>query len=75
MKLIPEIDTIDESVYHLAGGAGSRRGTGGMRTKIAAADLATAQGIDVIITNGNNPRSLYGIVQGEPSGTLFRGRK
>ncbi|MBR0154340.1 MAG: glutamate 5-kinase [Lachnospiraceae bacterium] len=74
-KLIPVIETIDESVYHLAGGAGSRRGTGGMRTKLAAADLATAQGIDVVITNGNNPRSLYEIVKGQPKGTLFRGRK
>ena len=38
-KLIEQIDEIDESVYSLAGGAGSRRGTGGMRTKLQAAQL------------------------------------
>ena len=42
-KLIGRIETIDESVYELAGGAGSRRGTGGMRTKLGAADLCAAQ--------------------------------
>ncbi|MBR1758013.1 MAG: glutamate 5-kinase [Lachnospiraceae bacterium] len=73
-KLISQIDEIDETVYHLAGGAGSRRGTGGMRTKVKAADLATAQGIDVVITNGENPRALYDIVKGVPVGTLFKGK-
>lgn len=41
-KLIERIEYIDDSVYSLAGGAGSRRGTGGMRTKLQAAALATA---------------------------------
>ena len=54
-KLLQQIDTIDEKVYSLAGGAGSRRGTGGMKTKLRAASLATAQGIDTIITNGKKP--------------------
>jgi glutamate 5-kinase len=47
-RLIERIDRIDESVYAFAGGAGSRRGTGGMKTKLQAAALATAQGINVI---------------------------
>ena len=50
--LIKEIAQIDESVYQLAGGAGSRRGTGGMRTKVQAADLATSAGIETIVVNG-----------------------
>ena len=70
-KLISRIDRIDESVYELAGGAGSRRGTGGMRTKLQAADLATNQGIDTIVTNGKNPEALYDIVKGKKVGTLF----
>ena len=74
-RLIEQIDRIDESVYKLAGGAGSRRGTGGMRTKLQAADLATAQGIDTIVTNGKNPEILYKVVSGEPAGTLFKGRR
>lgn len=73
-KLIPRIETIDDSVYALAGGAGSRRGTGGMKTKLQAASLATAQGIDTIITNGKKPSSLYKIVSGDMVGTLFAGK-
>ena len=74
-RLIGQIDVIDKSVYKLAGGAGSRRGTGGMRTKLQAADLATAQGIDTIVTNGKNPEVLYKIVEGQPAGTLFKGHR
>lgn len=74
-KLIDRISQIDESVYAFAGGAGSRRGTGGMKTKLKAAELATAQGIDTIITNGNNPAALYGILKGDSIGTLFMGRR
>ena len=74
-KLISQIDRIDDSVYKLAGGAGSRRGTGGMRTKLQAADLATAQGIDTVVTNGKDPAILYRVVAGEPAGTIFKGRR
>ncbi|MDD2355007.1 MAG: glutamate 5-kinase [Lachnospiraceae bacterium] len=74
-KLISRIETIDESTYKLAGGAGSRRGTGGMRTKLQAADIATSQGIDVIVTNGSNTKALYDIVEGKKVGTLFVAHK
>ncbi|MDR1532627.1 MAG: glutamate 5-kinase [Clostridiales bacterium] len=74
-KLIGKISQIDESVYALAGGAGSRRGTGGMKTKIKAAELATAQGINTTITNGNNPAALYEILKGNSVGTLFTGKQ
>ena len=73
-KLISRIEEIDETVYTLAGGAGSRRGTGGMKTKLRAAALATAQGIDTVITNGKSPESLYEIVKGKKVGTVFTGR-
>lgn len=73
-KRIEYIEHIDDSIYALAGGAGSRRGTGGMRTKLQAASLATAQGIDTIITNSKNPHSLYDIVGGGSAGTVFVGR-
>ena len=72
-KLIPRIDTITEETYALAGGAGSRRGTGGMRTKLQAASMATAQGIDVIVTNGKRPEALWDILEKRPCGTLFAG--
>lgn len=74
-RLIERIETIDESVYVLAGGAGSRRGTGGMRTKLSAAALATAQGTDTVITNGKNPSALYDIIDDISVGTLFVGKK
>ena len=67
-KLVNRIDKTDESVYSLAGGAGSRRGTGGMKTK-----LHISQGTDVITANGNNPYSLYDILGGKNTGTLFAG--
>lgn len=73
-KRINRIEEIDEKVYSLAGGAGSRRGTGGMKTKLQAAKLATAQGIDTIITHGKTPEALYEIVKGNQVGTLFAGK-
>ena len=72
-RLISRIDRITDEMYQMAGGAGSRRGTGGMRTKLKATRYATEQGIDTIITNGKNPSSLYGIINGESIGTLFAG--
>ena len=74
-KRIERINAIDEGVQSLAGGAGSRRGTGGMKTKLQAAKLATAQGIDTIITNGKNPSGLYEIIKGDSVGTLFVGKR
>lgn len=73
-KLISRIEHMDEKVYSLAGGAGSRRGTGGMKTKLRAAGLATMQGIDTIITNGRSPEALYEIVKGNQAGTVFAGK-
>ena len=73
-KLIERVTAIDENVQSLAGGSGSRRGTGGMKTKLQAAKLATAQGIDTIITNGKDPSALYEIIKGTSVGTLFVGK-
>ena len=70
-KLIEQIDEINDETYRLAGGAGSRRGTGGMRTKLQAAELAVSQGISTIVTNGSRPEALYDIVEGRKAGTLF----
>ena len=73
-KLLDRIDEIDASTFELAGGAGSRRGTGGMRTKLKAAQLATAQGIATLVTNGKNPEVLYDVAEGKKVGTLFSAR-
>jgi len=74
-RLIQKIERIDDEVLRSAGGAGSRRGTGGMKTKLKAAELAAAQGIDAIITNGKNPAAIYDIIGGKSAGTLFCGKK
>ncbi|WP_099468698.1 glutamate 5-kinase [Konateibacter massiliensis] len=72
-KRIERVTKIDEEVESLAGGVGSRRGTGGMKTKLKAAKLANLQGIDTIIANGKNPAALYEVIRGGSVGTLFVG--
>ena len=64
---------ITPQVEALAGGAGSKLGTGGMATKIMAAKLTTAAGVDMVIANGSNALVLYDIVAGRPAGTRFAG--
>lgn len=69
-KLLPIVRNIDD-VRSLAGGAGTSLGTGGMITKLEAADRATAAGIHMVITNGENMDALYDILDGKIAGTLF----
>lgn len=74
-KLIPVVEEITEDILKLAGGAGSKQGTGGMATKLQAAQMATAAGCDMVIANGSKPQVLYKIVAGEAVGTRFAGKK
>jgi glutamate 5-kinase len=74
-ELISRVEEITDSVYALAGGAGSRRGTGGMRTKLEAAELATSQGINTLVMNGEDPSKLYDILEGKKIGTLFAAKR
>lgn len=74
-KLIPSVEEITEEILALAGGAGSRQGTGGMATKLQAAQIATAAGCDMVIANGKKPQILYRIIEGEAVGTRFTGKK
>ncbi len=55
----------------MAAGTGSNRGTGGMITKLQAADYATKRGIEVHVMNGNNPKQIYDIFEGKTPGTKF----
>ena len=70
-KLISRVDVIDDTVWSYAGGAGTDRGTGGMITKIKAAEIVTKAGIPMLIVNGKNPEVLYRISDGEHVGTYF----
>ncbi len=74
-KLIAVVEEVTEEIRNCAGGAGTRRGTGGMQTKLTAAELAGSAGIDLVISNGEMPEKLYDIVQGKSVGTLFKGKK
>ena len=70
-KIIPRIHSINKEILSAAGGAGTRRGTGGMKTKLFAAEIVMQRGIDMIITNGKEIDNLYKIADGEEVGTLF----
>ena len=74
-QIIPVIDEITDEIRNCAGGEGTRRGTGGMITKLNAAELVCANGIDMIITNGSRPENLYEIIEGKSVGTLFKGKR
>ncbi len=70
-KLIRQVDKVTPELRAMAGGAGTWRGTGGMATKLNAAELAMEAGVDMVITNGARPETLYAIVAGEAVGTRF----
>ena len=75
-RLLHRITHLDDSVRALAGGCGSNRGTGGMVTKLQAAQICMDCGCDMVIANGNNPDNLYEILEGKDVGTRFtEGRK
>jgi glutamate 5-kinase len=70
-QLIPEVAAIDDSVRRLAGGSVSGLGTGGMSTKIQAAEVATRAGVKVVIASGRRPELIGRILAGESVGTAF----
>jgi len=69
--LIRDIKHITPDIEAVAGGAGSIASTGGMRTKIEAAKIATAAGVDCIITSGTQEQVLHRILSGEAARTRF----
>jgi len=74
-KRILDIWEITEAVERMAGGEGSLVGTGGMRTKLAAAKIATNSGIDVVVAKSDEPDVLRRIVEGSSVGTMFHARQ
>jgi glutamate 5-kinase len=74
-QLIPVVYELTDDIIALAGGKGSEFGTGGMTTKLHAAQICGKAGIDMVIANGQNPDVLYDIVAGRNVGTRFLGHK
>ncbi len=72
ISVVPEIT---DEIKALAGDAGSAMGTGGMKTKLIAAEIATGAGCDMFIANGTDPEILYNIIEGKSVGTKFIGKK
>ncbi|WP_372871026.1 glutamate 5-kinase [Shewanella sp.] len=70
-RLIPEVQHIDDSLRLLAGGSVSGLGTGGMATKLEAADIARRAGIEVIIASGHHPEVIKKSAGRESVGTRF----
>ncbi len=70
-RLLHRITAIDESVLELAGASSSSQGTGGMVTKLRAAQICMSCGCDMVIANGNAPGNLYDILDGKEVGTTF----
>ena len=70
--LIPVIEKIDESIYKLAGGTVNKLATGGMRTKIEAAEKACEHGILTYILNGTRSDVFEQLTNGQNPGTRFK---
>lgn len=70
-RLIPLVTSISRSLERAAGGSGSKVGTGGMATKVAAAKRVGRFGVPTLLVNGRDLRNLPGALAGEEIGTLF----
>ena len=69
--LLHKVTKIDDRIMNLAGVSSTTQGTGGMVTKLHAAEICLACGCDMVIANGNNPENLYDILDGKDVGTKF----
>lgn len=71
-KFISLVEKIDESVMNMGSNeTGSSVGTGGMNTKLLAAQIATSCGADMIIANSSDIHIIHRIIDGKELGTLF----
>lgn len=72
--LIAEVEAIHESHFALAGGAGSKVGTGGMLTKLQAAQKCGLSGIQSLIVNGYKQQTFDLLLQNQNPGTYFKAK-
>lgn len=69
---LPVVDAVTDEICELVGGAHRATATGGMRTKVEAAEKATDRGIDTVLVNGTKGDHLDALGRGQMPGTLFR---
>ncbi len=74
-RLIPEVREITPEMRESAGGGGTALATGGMTTKLIAAEICMEAGTDMVILNGSKPALIYDVLEGRQTGTRFIGRK
>ena len=70
-KLLHHVAGINDRIREIAGISSSAQGTGGMVTKLHAAEICLGCGCKMVIANGNNPGNLYDILEGKAVGTTF----
>jgi glutamate 5-kinase len=71
-KRIPVVEKIDQTIFALAGGSKNPIATGGMKTKIEAAQKATVRGINTVIVNATKREVFDQLLKGKLTGTLFK---
>ena len=69
--LLHKVTAITQEVLDLAGVSSTSQGTGGMVTKLRAAQICLSCGCDMVIANGHDPENLYAILDGQDIGTRF----
>ena len=74
-KLISHVDEVTPSIKALAGGAGTAVGTGGMVTKLQAAEKCTHSGIQTLLVNGQKADVFDALLEGQCLGTLFQAKQ
>lgn len=74
-KFIETVTELDDKLLNMGKeSSGSNVGTGGMASKLRAAQLASAAGVDMVIANGEDFHVIHKIMQGRNHGTLFLSR-
>ena len=73
-KLLVFVSEITDEIRALGGGSAGSQGTGGMATKLRAAEICLGAGCDMVITNGKRPDDLYAILESRSVGTTFSRR-
>jgi glutamate 5-kinase len=71
-KLYSRVTEINDDLYSRAGGKGSQYGTGGMYSKLKAAQRVLENHSAMVLANGKRPKVIFDIVNGEEIGTFFK---
>ncbi len=70
-KRLSDVAQLTANIMDMAGDAGSGFGTGGMKSKLDAAKMATQSGVTAAIINGQRQDELFKLLEGEDVGTVF----